>query len=49
LPLLGRIGPIGVLYADKLGVEQFAPALAEYATASAPAAHRGSRADVMAS
>lgn len=30
-PLLGRSGPIGALYADKLGVEQFAPELAEYA------------------
>ena len=35
VPLLGRSGPIGVLYADKLGVEQFAPELAEYAAAFA--------------
>ena len=35
VPLLGRSGPIGALYADKLGVEQFAPALAEYAAAFA--------------
>jgi transcriptional regulator with GAF, ATPase, and Fis domain len=27
VPLLGRSGPIGALYADKLGVEQFAPEL----------------------
>jgi putative nucleotidyltransferase with HDIG domain len=33
VPLLGRTGPIGALYADKLGVEQFAPELAEYAAA----------------
>ncbi len=33
VPLLGRAGPIGALYADKLGVEQFAPELAEYAAA----------------
>ena len=30
VPLLGRSGPIGVLYADKLGVEQFAPDLADF-------------------
>lgn len=35
VPLLGRSGPIGALYADKLGVEQFAPELAEYASAFA--------------
>jgi len=35
VPLLGRSGPIGALYADKLGVEQFAPELAEYAAAFA--------------
>ena len=35
VPLLGRSGPIGVLYADRLGVEQFAPELAEYAAAFA--------------
>ena len=35
VPLLGRTGPIGALYADKLGVEQFAPELAEYASAFA--------------
>ena len=35
VPLLGRAGPIGALYADKLGVEQFAPELAEYAAAFA--------------
>jgi HD-GYP domain-containing protein (c-di-GMP phosphodiesterase class II) len=35
VPLLGRTGPIGALYADKLGVEQFAPELAEYAAAFA--------------
>jgi HD-GYP domain-containing protein (c-di-GMP phosphodiesterase class II) len=35
VPLLGRVGPIGALYADKLGVEQFAPELAEYAAAFA--------------
>jgi putative nucleotidyltransferase with HDIG domain len=35
VPLLGRTGPIGALYADKLGVEQFAPDLAEYAAAFA--------------
>jgi HD-GYP domain-containing protein (c-di-GMP phosphodiesterase class II) len=35
VPLLGRNGPIGALYADKLGVEQFAPELAEYAAAFA--------------
>jgi putative nucleotidyltransferase with HDIG domain len=35
VPLLGRSGPIGALYADKLGVEQFAPDLAEYASAFA--------------
>ena len=35
VPLLGRSGPIGVLYADKLGVEQFAPSQAEYAAAFA--------------
>ena len=35
VPLLGRSGPIGALYADKLGVEQFAPDLAEYAAAFA--------------
>ncbi|MBI4888838.1 MAG: HD domain-containing protein [Acidobacteria bacterium] len=33
VPLLGRSGAIGALYADKLGVEQFAPELAEYAAA----------------
>ena len=33
VPLLGRTGPVGALYADKLGVEQFAPELAEYAAA----------------
>jgi adenylate cyclase len=35
VPLLGRAGPIGALYADKLGAEQFAPDLAEYAAAFA--------------
>ena len=35
VPLLGRIGPVGALYADKLGVEQFTPELAEYASAFA--------------
>ena len=35
VPLMGRSGPIGALYADKLGVEQFAPELAEYAAAFA--------------
>lgn len=35
VPLLGRSGPIGVLYADKIGIEQFAPELAEYASAFA--------------
>jgi HD-GYP domain-containing protein (c-di-GMP phosphodiesterase class II) len=35
VPLLGRSGPIGALYADKLGAEQFAPELAEYASAFA--------------
>jgi pSer/pThr/pTyr-binding forkhead associated (FHA) protein len=35
VPLLGRSGPIGALYADKLGVEQFAPELAEYVSAFA--------------
>ena len=35
VPLLGRSGPIGALYADKLGLEQFAPDLAEYASAFA--------------
>jgi len=35
VPLLGRSGPIGALYADKLGLEQFAPELAEYAAAFA--------------
>ena len=35
VPLLGRSGPVGALYADKLGVEQFAPELAEYASAFA--------------
>ncbi len=35
VPLLGRTGPIGALYADKLGVEQFAPETAEYAAAFA--------------
>lgn len=35
VPLLGRAGPFGALYADKLGVEQFAPELAEYAAAFA--------------
>ena len=35
VPLLGRSGPIGALYADKLGLEQFAPDLAEYAAAFA--------------
>ena len=33
VPLLGRSGPIGSLYADKLGVEQFPPEIAEYAAA----------------
>jgi HD-GYP domain-containing protein (c-di-GMP phosphodiesterase class II) len=33
VPLFGRSGPIGALYADKLGIEQFAPELAEYAAA----------------
>ena len=32
VPLLGRSGAIGALYADKLGLEQFAPDLAEYAS-----------------
>ena len=35
VPLLGRSGPIGALYADRLGLEQFAPDLAEYASAFA--------------
>ena len=35
VPLLGRSGAIGALYADKLGLEQFAPELAEYAAAFA--------------
>ncbi len=35
VPLLGRSGPIGALYADKLGLEQFAPDLTEYAAAFA--------------
>ncbi len=35
VPLLGRSGPIGALYADKLGLEQFAPDLADYAAAFA--------------
>ena len=35
VPLLGRSGAIGALYADKLGLEQFAPDLAEYASAFA--------------
>ena len=35
VPLLGRSGPIGALYADKLGVEQFAPDLADFAAAFA--------------
>ena len=35
VPLLGRTGPIGALYADKLGVEQFKSELAEYAAAFA--------------
>ena len=35
VPLVGRSGPIGALYADKLGVEQFAPELAEYVVAFA--------------
>ena len=35
VPLLGRNGPIGALYADKLGVEQFPLELAEYAAAFA--------------
>jgi putative nucleotidyltransferase with HDIG domain len=35
VPLLGRAGPIGALYADKLGIEQFEPELAEYAAAFA--------------
>lgn len=35
VPLLGRSGPVGALYADKLGLEQFAPDLAEYASAFA--------------
>ncbi|MBI4264120.1 MAG: HD domain-containing protein [Acidobacteria bacterium] len=35
VPLFGRAGPIGALYADKLGLEQFAPELAEYAAAFA--------------
>ena len=35
VPLLGRSGPIGALYADKLGLEQFAPDLADYASAFA--------------
>ena len=35
VPLLGRSGPIGALYADKLGLEQFNPDLAEYAVAFA--------------
>jgi GAF domain-containing protein len=33
VPLLGRSGPIGALYADKLDLEQFAPDLADYASA----------------
>jgi putative nucleotidyltransferase with HDIG domain len=35
VPLLGRSGPIGALYADRLGVEQFPPQIAEYAAAFA--------------
>jgi pSer/pThr/pTyr-binding forkhead associated (FHA) protein len=35
VPMLGRSGPIGALYADKLGAEQFNPELAEYAAAFA--------------
>lgn len=35
VPLLGRAGPIGALYADRLGVEQFAPETAQYAAAFA--------------
>ena len=35
VPLLGRSGPIGALYADRLGAEQFAHDLAEYASAFA--------------
>ena len=35
VPLLGRAGPIGALYADRLGVEQFGSELAEYAAAFA--------------
>jgi putative nucleotidyltransferase with HDIG domain len=35
VPLLGRSGPIGALYADRLGLEQFAPETAEYAAAFA--------------
>ncbi len=35
VPLLGRAGPIGALYADRLGVEQFAPEIVEYAGAFA--------------
>ena len=35
VPLLGRSGPIGVLSADRLGVEQFTSELADYAAAFA--------------
>jgi len=35
VPLFGRAGPIGALYADRLGLEQFPPETAEYAAAFA--------------
>jgi HD-GYP domain-containing protein (c-di-GMP phosphodiesterase class II) len=35
VPLLGRSGPVGALYADRTGVEQFAPDVVEYAGAFA--------------
>jgi len=35
VPLFGRSGPIGALYADRLGLEQFAPDIADYAAAFA--------------
>ncbi len=35
VPLLGRAGPIGALYADRLGIEQFAPETVEFAGAFA--------------
>ena len=35
VPLFGRSGPIGAVYADRLGAEQFSPELAEYVAAFA--------------